>query len=282
VNSSHVINESLTADDLGAGSVGSSEVEDNSLTAADLAAGSVGTSEVVDNSLTAADLAAGSVGASEVADNSLTAADIATDAVGAAELANNSVASVNVIDNSLTAIDLAPNSVGSSELGANAVGSGSIIDGAILNADISASADIEAVKILGIPGVEYNNSISTFSWTTGLSAIHSFGSITMDIPSNGFVVLTHCGFAVTYNMGRAGQVGVGTSATAMTRYTLFGGLNGTGTDDTWWPFSVTDVIPVTAGTRTFYALGAGYLTYTSGNLFIRKDSFIGIFIPVEY
>lgn len=242
VESIHVVNNSLTADDLEAGSVGSSEVANNTLTADDLATGSVGTAEVIDNSLTTFDLAT----------NSVAAAEIATDAVGASELANNSVASAN------------------------------IINGVILDADINASAAIAPTKILGMPGAESNNVIATNTWTTGTGDIHSFGSITMDIPSAGFVLLIHMGYAVTYNDGRAGQVGVGTSATVMTRHTLFGTFTGTGMDDTWWPFTVTDIIPVTAGARTFYALGAGYSSYNTGNLFIRKNSFIGVFIPLQY
>lgn len=47
IDSSHIIDESLTANDLGPNSVGSSEVIDNSLTANDLADGSVGTSEII-------------------------------------------------------------------------------------------------------------------------------------------------------------------------------------------------------------------------------------------
>jgi hypothetical protein len=216
-----------------------------------------------------------------VADNSLTADDIAADAIGASELADNSVGSANVIDNSLTANDLGANSVGSSEIIDNTVSTVDILDNSIVNADISASAAIAVSKILGIPGLEYNNTVATFTWNNGESAIHSFGSITMDIPTTGFVLLIHSGFGVTYGDGRAGQAGVGTSATEMTNHTLFGTFTGTGTEDTWWPFTVTDIIPVTAGTQTFYALGAGYSYYT-GNLFMRKNSLIGVFIPLHY
>ena len=47
IDSSQIIDESLTANDLAPNSVGTSEVIDNSLTANDLAAGSVGTSEII-------------------------------------------------------------------------------------------------------------------------------------------------------------------------------------------------------------------------------------------
>ena len=44
-----MINNSLTANDLAANSVGTSEVANDSLTASDLAANSVGNSELIDN-----------------------------------------------------------------------------------------------------------------------------------------------------------------------------------------------------------------------------------------
>lgn len=47
IDSSQIIDESLTANDLAPNSVGTSEVIDNSLTENDLAAGSVGTSEII-------------------------------------------------------------------------------------------------------------------------------------------------------------------------------------------------------------------------------------------
>lgn len=47
IDSSQIIDESLTSNDLALNSVGTSEVIDNSLTANDLAAGSVGTSEII-------------------------------------------------------------------------------------------------------------------------------------------------------------------------------------------------------------------------------------------
>lgn len=64
---------------VGANTVGSLQVIDNSLTAADLAANSVGASEI----------AANAVGSSEVANDSLTADDLAANSVGSSELVDN-------------------------------------------------------------------------------------------------------------------------------------------------------------------------------------------------
>lgn len=124
VTSSMIVDSTITAADLAAGSVGSSEIADGAVTSADLAAdsvteseiakGAVGTDEIIDDSVTADDLAAGSVGSSEVAANSLTAADLATDSVGAAEIAAGAVGSSEIEDKSVTAVDLADDYVNTS------------------------------------------------------------------------------------------------------------------------------------------------------------------------
>jgi hypothetical protein len=67
---------------------------------------SVGSVHVIDNSMTVDDLGAASVGSSEVVDNSLTDVDIAADAVGASEIAANAVGTSEVADGSLTRADL--------------------------------------------------------------------------------------------------------------------------------------------------------------------------------
>jgi hypothetical protein len=87
-------------------SVGSVHVIDNSLTADDLGPGSVGSSEVADNSLTADDIAPDAIGASEIATDAVGEAEIAANAVGASEIAANAVGTSEVQDGSLTRVDL--------------------------------------------------------------------------------------------------------------------------------------------------------------------------------
>jgi len=249
VNSSHVVDNSLTADDLGPGSVGSSEVADNSLTVDDLAPNSVGSDE------------------------------IATDAVGSDEIATGAVGSLEVLDNSLTAADLAPNSVGTSEIADNTVSTVDILDNSIVNADINAAAGISVTKILGMPGVEYNNSTVTYTWPAADLGWHTFSTITMTIPTNGFVLLTHAGMVRAYGANRVLQIGVGTTATSFSSYT-YAGNNSAIDADISLPYSVTGVVPVTAGTYTFYAIATGYTV--SGTMFVNKQSLIGVFIPLQY
>lgn len=170
---------------------------------------SVESVHVLNNSLTADDLAPNSVGSSEVADNSLTDVDIAPNAIGASELADNSVGSSNVIDNSLTAADLAPNSVGSSELGSNAVLTGNILNGTILNADIAPSAAIAISKISGDVGVEYAGPGSSAIWTNGQFDTRIISSIAITAPVNGYIFIIHSGSAIFFADNRTIEVGIG-------------------------------------------------------------------------
>jgi hypothetical protein len=194
----------------------------------------------------------------------------------------NSVSTEHVIDNSLTAIDLAANSVGSSELGANAVGSGSIIDGSILNADISTSAAIASSKIFGDAGIEWDGNVDWTTWADGEIDTRTIASFTMDIPTSGYVLLNCSGYARIYEEDRVMRVGVGTSATAMTRIIQMGFYTGIRTESMFWPYSVSHVVGVTAGTWTFYVNGESSTTYDSGQAMIRNTIFTGIFIPKRY
>jgi len=242
---------------------------------------SVESVHVVNNALTADDLAPNSVGTSEVADNSLDDVDIAPDAIGASELANNSVGSANVIDNSLTAADLAANSVGSSELGANAVNTGSIVDGTIINADISASAAIAASKIFGDVGVEYVGPGSTASWSDGQFDTRVIRSVTINAPTNGYILIIHSGSSIFFSENRYLEVGIGIGASPMFQVEL-GWLDGSSTQRFYMPYSVAGVIAVNAGTFTVNAFGIPNSTFDTGLVRLLPESLVAVFIPKRY
>ncbi len=187
VGSAEVIDNSLTAADLGANSVGSDEIS----------IGAVGTSEVADNSITSADLGTnsvgsaqisfGAVGTSEVADDSLTAADLGTNSVGSDEISFGAVGTSEVADNSLTASDLGAGSVGSSE----------IIDGSISGTDIQngtiGTADINSSQIQ----VRVSSSCSSGQ---SIRAINSNGTVSCEIDSQVTSVDGLSGGTITSNL----------------------------------------------------------------------------------
>jgi hypothetical protein len=235
-------------------------------------ANSVGSSHVIDNSLTVDDLDAGSVGSSEVVDNSLTANDLATGSVGSDE----------VIDNSLTAADLAANSVTASEIAAGAVGTSEITNGTIINEDINPAAAIASSKISGDVGIEWDDNSSWVTWNATEIDIRTLSSFTMSIPTSGYVLLTFNGYARIDNESRVMRVGVGTTSTSFSRIVQLGFWDGAESDRMFWPFSVTSVVAVTAGTWTFYANAQSETQYSSGTGMLRPTYFTGIFIPKHY
>jgi len=251
VESIHVVNNSLTADDLDAGSVGSSEVANNTLTADDLASGSVGSDEVIDNSLTAADLAANSVGTSEVADNTLTANDLATNSVAAAELAPNSVYNAD------------------------------IVNGTIINEDIAASAAIAASKIFGDVGVEYVGPGSSVSWSTGQFDTRIIRSLSINAPTNGYIFIIHSGAAIFFSENRYIEAGIGIGASPMFQVEM-GWLDGASTQRYYLPYSVSCVIAVNAGTFTVNAFGIPNSTFDTGTVTMLPESLVAFFIPKRY
>src|SRR5690606_24280157 len=86
ITSSEILNEAISANDIGTGAVASDEVLDNSLTAADLGTGSVGSDEIATNAVGSDEILAGAVGTSEIDDLSIQTIDIANDAVTAAKI----------------------------------------------------------------------------------------------------------------------------------------------------------------------------------------------------
>lgn len=160
INSSMIIDSSITAADLGVDSVAASEI----------AVGAVGTSEILDGSVSSADLQDGAALA-EIADDDgpgsglnadfldgldstaflSTTTDFGRSGVaatlyeGASSLSSlyvnegqaNSITSAMILDSTVTAADLAADSVGASEIAANSVGASEIADNSVGGAEMA-------------------------------------------------------------------------------------------------------------------------------------------------
>jgi hypothetical protein len=160
--------------------------------------------------------------------------------------------------------------------------SAEITDGSIMNVDVNANAAIAATKISGDAGVEYNTAENVQSWAGGTYGIKTMATITVTAPASGYVMLTHSGYAVFFSQGRTMAAGIGETATSMVTSVNFGDLDGSNTNRYEIPYSVTTVIPVTAGSHTFYALAQGNSVFDTGSVNMVHSSFTGIFIPKRY
>ncbi|MFZ2899015.1 MAG: hypothetical protein WA004_10355 [Saprospiraceae bacterium] len=160
--------------------------------------------------------------------------------------------------------------------------SAEITDGSIMNVDVNANAAIASSKISGDAGVEYYTTENVQSWAGGTYGIKTMAAITITAPTSGYVLLTHTGFAVFFSEGRTMAAGIGETATSMVTSVSFGNLDGSSTNRYEIPYSVTTVIPVTAGSHTYYALAEGNSVFDTGSVNMVHSSFVGVFIPKRY
>ena len=195
---------------------------------------------------------------------------------------DNSITTSKIVDGEVQAADIGPNAVGSSQLAANSVSSDHIVNGTITDVDISAGAGIAPSKIDGFPGIEYTGPGTIQTWSTGQSDTKTLATITMTIPTSGYVLLIHSGYATFFRQGRRVYAGVGTSTATTTYDVQLGYLDGTGSERYNLPYTASGVFVVTAGTRTFYATGHGDAAFDSGGFNMTATSFSGIFFPVKY
>jgi hypothetical protein len=148
VSTDEIEDNSITSDDLDDGSVGTGEIEDNSITSDDLDDGSVGTGEIEDNSITSDDLDDGSVGTGEIEDNSITSDDLDDGSVGTGEIEDNSISSDDLGDGSVGSGEIENGSITADDLGTGSVTSDEIGNGTIIYVDFQ---DVQPFKLLGNP-----------------------------------------------------------------------------------------------------------------------------------
>ena len=89
----------------------------------------------------------GVVGTATLADGSVTTAKIAADAVNGSKIADDSIDSEHYVDGSIDTQHIADSQITTAKINDSAVTSAKIADGTIVNADINASAAIDATKI---------------------------------------------------------------------------------------------------------------------------------------
>lgn len=129
-------------------------------------------------------------------------------------------------------------------------------------------------------GVDYINIGSSSDIPT---AIRNLGSVSLNCPSSGYVILTLSGDAVIFGDRTIVDIGIGTSSTSMNlNSTRTGRHDGSSTNRDLRSFSVQAVAQVSAGTRTFYALAQKESTFSAYAVNLGDIYLTAIFIPNRY
>ena len=137
--------------------IGTSNIADGSITTAKLASNAVTTvkitdanittAKIADSNITTAKIADSNITTAKIADSNITAAKIASDAVTTSKILDSNVTTAKIADSNITTAKIADLNITTAKIADDAITTGKIADGTIVNADINASAAINATKI---------------------------------------------------------------------------------------------------------------------------------------
>ncbi len=137
--------------------IGTSNISDSAVTTAKIAADAVDGTKIADDSINSEHYVDGSIDTAHIADAQITTAKIvdanvttakiAADAIDGTKIADDSINSEHYVDGSIDTAHIADSQITTAKIADSQITSAKITDGAIVNADINASAAIDATKI---------------------------------------------------------------------------------------------------------------------------------------
>ncbi len=137
--------------------IGTTNISDSAITTAKIAADAVNGTKIADDSIDSEHYVDGSIDTAHIADAQITTAKItdanvttakiAADAIDGTKIADDSINSEHYVDGSIDTAHIADSQITTAKIADSQITSAKITDGAIVNADINASAAIDATKI---------------------------------------------------------------------------------------------------------------------------------------
>jgi len=160
-----LVDGSVTTVKLAADAVTGAKIADDSIDSEHYVDGSIDTQHIADSQITNAKMAANSVDSDQYVDGSIDTAHIADSQITNAKMAANSVDSDQYVDGSIDTAHIGDSQVTTAKIANSSITSAKILDGTIINADINASAAIEATKI-------YNGTVANveFGYLNGVTS----------------------------------------------------------------------------------------------------------------
>jgi len=128
---------SVTLAKLAADSVNGTKIADDSIDSEHYVDGSIDTAHIADAQITTA----------KITDGNVTLAKLAADSVDGTKIADDSINSEHYVDGSIDTAHIADSQITTAKIADSQITSAKITDGAIVNADVNASAAIDATKI---------------------------------------------------------------------------------------------------------------------------------------
>ena len=137
IGTTNIASSAVTTAKIAADAVDGTKIADDSINSEHYVDGSIDTAHIADAQITTA----------KITDANVTSAKIAADAVDGTKIADDSINSEHYVDGSIDTAHIADSQVTLAKLAGDSVNSSKIVDGSIVNADVNASAAIDATKI---------------------------------------------------------------------------------------------------------------------------------------
>jgi hypothetical protein len=147
IGTSKLVDAEVTTAKLAADAVTGAKIADDSIDSEHYVDGSIDTAHIADSQITTAKIADTAITTAKITDANVTTAKIAADAIDGTKIADDAINSEHITDGSIDTVHIADANVTLAKLATGSVNSSKIVDGSIVNADVNASAAIDATKI---------------------------------------------------------------------------------------------------------------------------------------
>ena len=147
ITSVHIGVLAKTNNSIPTGVIATANIADDAITTAKMAANSVDSDSYVDGSIDLAHMSINSIDSDQYVDGSIDLAHLSADSVNGSKIADDSIDSEHYVNGSIDTAHIADAQITLAKLASNSVNSSKIVDGSIVNADVNASAAIDATKI---------------------------------------------------------------------------------------------------------------------------------------